>query len=107
MDKRKIINFMLIFTGVILFLFLIMQPFLVHHFRENISVLFPKGFIALEERNLLFIIQGIMLLVVIPVYILTFIFSWKYSAYNPKGTYDPDLTIIGLPNLSGGESRLF
>ena len=49
------------------------------HFRENIAVLFPKGIIALKERNLLFIIQALMLLVIIPVYILTFIFSWKYQ----------------------------
>lgn len=82
---------MLVITGIIFILFLIMQPLEVLQFRNFIGVLFPKGIIALEERNLLFIIQAIMLLVVIPVYILTFIFSWKYRAFNPKGKYDPDL----------------
>lgn len=82
---------MLILTGIILFIFLIMQPLTVYYFRDNIAVLFPKGIIALEERNLLLIIQGIMLLVIIPVYILTFIFSWKYRAHHPKETYDPDI----------------
>ncbi len=88
---KNFLPFMLIFSGIIVLIFLIMQPLSVLHFRDNISVLFPKGIIALEERNLLFIIQAIMLLVIIPVYIFTFIFSWKYRANNPKGTYDPDL----------------
>ncbi len=87
----KFLPLMLLFTAFILALILIMQPLTILYFRENIAVLFPKGIIALEERNLLFIIQAIMLLVIIPVYILTFIFSWKYRAHNPKGNYDPDL----------------
>jgi cytochrome o ubiquinol oxidase subunit 2 len=32
-----------------------------------------------------------MLVVIIPVYLLTFIFSWIYRADNPQGKYDPDL----------------
>ena len=68
-----------------------MQPLSILHFGSSIVMLFPKGKIATEERNLLFIIQILMLLVIIPVYILTFIFSWKYSVKNPKGKYDPDL----------------
>lgn len=68
-----------------------MQPVTVFQFRDQIAVLFPKGVIALEERNLLFVIQAIMLLVILPVYALTFIFSWKYNVHNPKETYDPDL----------------
>lgn len=82
---------MLILSGLIIGLILLMQPLLIWQFRDHIAVLFPKGIIALEQRNLLFIIQAIMLLVIIPVYIFTFIFSWKYRASNPKGTYDPDL----------------
>ena len=82
---------MLVFTGIILTLVLLMQPISVFHFSEYIAVLFPKGIIGIEERNLLYIIQAIMLLVILPVYILTFIFSWKYRADNTKATYDPDL----------------
>lgn len=88
---KKFVPFMLFLAGLILLIFLIMQPLTILKFRDYIAILFPKGIIALEERNLLFIIQAIMLLVVIPVYILTFIFSWKYSAHNPKGIYDPDI----------------
>lgn len=92
MKMRKTFVFsMLFFTGIVMFLFLIMQPLTIYYFRDSIAVLFPKGIIALEQRNLLYILQAIMLLVIIPVYILTFIFCWKYSANNPKGKYDPDL----------------
>ncbi len=70
-----------------------MQPLQVFHFHPYISVLFPKGLIALKERNLLLIIQVLMLFVIFPVYILTFIFSWKYRADRPAkaAPYDPDL----------------
>lgn len=89
--RMKFVPFMLFFAALILFLILIMQPLTLLKFRNYIAVLFPKGIIALEERNLLFIIQAIMLLVIIPVYVLTFIFSWKYRADNKKAKYDPDL----------------
>jgi len=82
---------MLFFTGVILFVILLMQPWSIYRFRDSISVLFPAGIIGLDQLKLLLIIQAIMLLVIIPVYILTFVFSWKYRAYNPDHEYDPDL----------------
>jgi cytochrome o ubiquinol oxidase subunit II len=88
---RKPVFYMLLFTGLIVLLILIMQPLTIYHFGDYISVLFPSGIIAREERNLLLIIQALMLLIIVPVYILTFVFSWKYSAQNPKGKYDPDL----------------
>lgn len=88
---KKFLPYMLLVAAFILFLFLIMQPLAIYQFRDYIAVLFPKGIIALEERNLLLIIQGIMLLVIIPVYIFTFIFSWVYRASNKKAKYDPDL----------------
>lgn len=83
--------FVLLLTGIVLVAVLVMQPLQIITFRQYISVLIPKGIIALKERNLLFILQALMLLVIIPVYILTFIFSWKYRADNKKAKYDPDL----------------
>jgi cytochrome o ubiquinol oxidase subunit 2 len=91
MMTTKALLFMLLFTGIIFLLFLIMQPLTILQFRSYIAVLFPKGIIALQQRNLLFILQALMLLVIVPVYILTFIFSWRYRASNPNHTYDPDL----------------
>lgn len=90
----KPVFYMLIFTGLIFFLFLLMQPLQVYLLKNDIAVLFPSGIIALEQRNLLFIIQALMLLVILPVYILTFMFSWRYraGADNKDATYDPDLT---------------
>jgi cytochrome o ubiquinol oxidase subunit 2 len=88
---RKPVFYMLLFAGIVVLIILIMQPLTILHFGNYISVLFPSGIIALKERNLLFILQALMLLVIIPVYILTFVFSWRYSAQNPKGEYDPDL----------------
>jgi len=88
---KKPVFRMLFFTGLLILAILIMQPFLLIHFQEYIAVLFPKGSIAVEQRNLLLIIQAIMLIVIIPVYVMTFIFSWKYRAGSNKENYDPDL----------------
>ncbi len=96
---RKPVFYMLLFTGLIVIIVLLMQPVAIFHFGDYIDILFPSGRIALEERNLLFIIQALMLLVIIPVYILTFVFSWKYSAQNPKGVYDPDLVDNNLAEV--------
>jgi cytochrome o ubiquinol oxidase subunit 2 len=90
LSKHPLFYFLLFALLIILFV-LAMQPLSIFHFGESIVMLFPQGQVALKERNLLFIIQAIMLLVIIPVYVLTFIFSWKYSSKHPKGTYDPDL----------------
>lgn len=88
---KKPVLFMLLFSGIVLLITLAMQPFELVTFKEYISVLAPKGLIGLKERNLLLIIQAIMLLVVIPVYLFTFIFSWKYRADKKNLNYDPDL----------------
>ncbi|MBX9745184.1 MAG: COX aromatic rich motif-containing protein [Chlamydiales bacterium] len=88
---KKPVLFMLVFSGIILLIFLVMQPLEVATFLDYIAILNPKGLIGLEERNLLLIIQAIMLLVVIPVYLFTFIFSWKYRADKKDIHYDPDL----------------
>ncbi len=78
-------------SGLVVLIVLAMQPLSVIEFAGDIDILFPKGIVAAEERDLLFILQAIMLVVVIPVYILTFVFCWKYRAQNQKATYDPDL----------------
>ncbi len=90
MVKRSVF-FLLLFSGLILLTVLIMQPLEVITFLDYIAILAPKGYIGLEERNLLLILQAIMLLIVIPVYLFTFIFSWKYNAGNKNAKYDPDL----------------
>lgn len=59
--------------------------------RINIAVLNPQGMIALKERNLLITATLLMLIIVIPVFILTFFIAWKYRASNTKATYSPEL----------------
>lgn len=49
-----------------------------------------KGFIAHEERNLIFIATALMLAVVLPVFALTAIIAWRYRASNASAKYLPD-----------------
>ncbi len=66
--------------------------YLLHFFTigKNMGILSPKGIMASEEKELIFIAVVLMLLVVIPVYILTIHFTWRYRDNNPdKVTYRP------------------
>lgn len=56
----------------------------------NIAVLNPKGSIAGEQRDLMVIATLLMLLVVIPVFVMTFGIAWKYREGNTKAKYQPD-----------------
>jgi len=56
----------------------------------NLTVLDPKGMIAAEEKTLILVATGLMLLVVIPVIVLTLVFAWKYRSTNTKARYEPD-----------------
>jgi cytochrome o ubiquinol oxidase subunit II len=57
----------------------------------NIAVLNPKGPIARQERNLIYIALALSLIVVIPVFALTYGFAWHYREGNKKAKYSPDL----------------
>lgn len=57
---------------------------------KNMGILDPKGVMAIEEKELIIIAVLLMLIVVVPVYILTIHFTWKYRDTNPeKQTYRP------------------
>jgi cytochrome o ubiquinol oxidase subunit 2 len=56
---------------------------------HDIAVLSPKGMIGTKERDLIVTSSLLMLIVVIPVFILTMIFAWKYRG-NGKGKHTPD-----------------
>jgi cytochrome o ubiquinol oxidase subunit 2 len=56
----------------------------------NIEVFNPKGSIAEKQRNLIIFASLLSLLVIIPVYILTFTFLFKYRETNKKARYTPD-----------------
>jgi cytochrome o ubiquinol oxidase subunit 2 len=59
-----------------------------HH--QNIAVLNPKGPIAMQERNLMFTVVLLMLIVVVPVFGLTFFIAWRYRAGNTHARYQPE-----------------
>ena len=56
----------------------------------DIAVLQPKGWVGDQQRDL--IINGtlLMLIVVVPVFIITLLFAWKYNAHHTKEKYTPD-----------------
>jgi len=82
-DKDKVLLVGLIFGGVVLAAALFL-------YGNDIPILNPKGLIASKERRLIITATLLMLIVVLPVYALTFIIAWKYRASNPKATYKPD-----------------
>ncbi len=55
----------------------------------HIELLSPKGDIGAQEKTLILVALGVMLLVVIPVILLTLFFAWRYRASNTKATYSP------------------
>ncbi|MHC8331433.1 ubiquinol oxidase subunit II [Pseudomonas sp. LB3P25] len=55
----------------------------------NMTLLDPKGQVGLDERNLIITATLLMLLVVVPVIVMTFLFAWKYRASNTNAVYTP------------------
>jgi cytochrome o ubiquinol oxidase subunit II len=56
---------------------------------NDLELMDPKGAIGAQEKNLILIALGLMLLVVIPVMVLTVVFAWRYREANTKATYAP------------------
>ena len=52
------------------------------------AVLNPAGEIARQQRDLIYISTGLMLLIIVPVMILIVVFAWRYRK-GGQGTYDP------------------
>ena len=53
------------------------------------DVLNPGGDIALQQRDLIYIATGLMLLVIVPVMVLTVVFALRYRSSNRQANYDP------------------
>lgn len=58
----------------------------------HMPVLQPAGAIADKQRDLIILATALMLLVIVPVYILTFAIAWRYRASNTKAKYSPNLS---------------
>lgn len=50
----------------------------------------PSGDIALQQRNIILISTGLMMLIIVPVIALTLLFAWRYRKANTKADYRPD-----------------
>lgn len=57
---------------------------------SNFAVLEPRGTIADEQFDLIVFTTLLSLIIVVPVFSLTFYIVWKYRAGNKKATYDPE-----------------
>lgn len=57
---------------------------------NDISVLNPKGEIANKERNLIIFGTLLSLIIVVPVFTMTFVIAWRYREGNKKAKYQPD-----------------
>ncbi|MFI4853298.1 MAG: ubiquinol oxidase subunit II [Candidatus Makana argininalis] len=57
---------------------------------KEIALMFPKGQIGIEQRNLIILSSILMLLLIVPIIITTFIFILKYKSSNLNSKYNPD-----------------
>ena len=53
-------------------------------------VMAPAGDVAMQQRDLVLLATGLMLLIIVPVIAMTLFFAWKYRASNTNSAYDPE-----------------
>jgi cytochrome o ubiquinol oxidase subunit 2 len=84
MNKKNQILILFLIFGVIL------AAAAVYVAGHPVALLNPRGVIATKERSLMIMATLLMLVVVIPVYILTFLIVWRYHESNHGARYEPD-----------------
>lgn len=72
------------------FVFALLAWLLLHFSPQSMVVLDSKGLIGVQQRNLVYIISALMLIVVLPALFLTFFFAWKYREGRKGEKYTPD-----------------
>ena len=68
--------------------FLLLGPLVLLCAACDRAVLNPAGDVARQQRNIIYISTGLMLVIIIPVLILIVLFAWRYRK-GGGGTYDP------------------
>ena len=53
-------------------------------------VMAPSGDVAIQQRDLILVSTGLMLLICVPVIAATLLFAWHYRASNTKAAYEPE-----------------
>lgn len=77
--------------ALLVLLFVALTAYTVYYVNStNVPVLDPKGMIGEKERDLIVTSSLLMLIVVIPVFILTWAFAWIYREGNQKAKHHPD-----------------
>jgi cytochrome o ubiquinol oxidase subunit 2 len=56
----------------------------------NDVVMNPAGEVARQQRDIVLVSTGLMLLIIIPVMVLTVVFAWRYREGNRDAVYDPE-----------------
>ncbi len=72
------------------YIFWLLVPFTLLLSGCEMGALDPKGQVGADEKSLIITALLLMLIVVIPVLVMTFVFAWKYRESNTKATYLPD-----------------
>lgn len=78
------------FAFFFLSLLVLLLTALIFYYGAGSAVLNPKGLIAEKELRLIITATLLMLVIVIPVFLLTFFICLKYRAGNKKADYNPD-----------------
>ena len=79
----KVLLWGILFIGVI--------AFTVHYISQNnIAVLSPKGWIGMQQKELIIVCSLLMSIVVIPVFFMVVFFTWRYRKDNEKARHDPE-----------------
>lgn len=82
--KQKSAFMVLILLGLVILAFSVIEE------RHLVPVIFPSGVIGVHEKRLLILSTLLMLIIVIPVFFLTFMYMWEYRAGNKDAEYRPD-----------------
>jgi len=80
-------------SGIIVFLLIVLDVSLLGKILiggKNVQILNPQGFVALQERNLIYLAVALMLIGAIPVFIMAIFVGRKYHANNTNAAYSPD-----------------
>lgn len=81
--KHSIINSIALLAGV-------SALFIIALAGKDIAILNPAGTIAKEQYELLMFGTILSLIIIVPVFALTFGIAWRYRASNTKANYQPD-----------------
>lgn len=57
---------------------------------QKLGLLDPKGYVAIQQKQLMIDSLALMLIVVIPVIIMSFAFAFRYRSTKHKGNYSPE-----------------